>query len=143
MKIEANSFEDYLKKTGDYEADLRKLDKLIQKEAPDLKPKMFQNMGGGSALGYGMMPYQSTAMKEPGEWPLVALAAQKNYMALYVCAVIDGQYVAEANKGKLGKVNIGKSCIRFKKFDDLNLETIKEILKDLNKRYKSGEKLFG
>jgi hypothetical protein len=104
---------------------------------------MFQNMGGGSALGYGMMPYQSTAMKEPGEWPLVALAAQKNYMALYVCAVIDGQYVAEANKGKLGKVNIGKSCIRFKKFDDLNLETIKEILKDLNKRYKSGEKLFG
>ena len=143
MKIEADSFEDYLKKTGDYGSQLKELDKLIRKEAPDLKPKMFQNMGGGSALGYGMMPYQSTAMKEPGEWPLVALAAQKNYIALYVCAVIDGQYVAEANKGKLGKVNIGKSCIRFKKVDDLNLETIKEILKDLNKRYKSGEKLFG
>ena len=143
MKIEADSFEVYFKKTGDYELELRKLDKLIREEAHDLKPKMFQNMGGGSALGYGMMPYQSSAMKEPGEWPLVALAAQKNYMAFYVCAVIDGQYVAEVNKNKLGKVNIGKSCIRFKKFDDLNLETIKEILKDLNSRYKSGEKLFG
>lgn len=143
MNIEASTFSEYLSKTGDYQPALKQLDKLIRSIAPDLKPKIFQNMGGGSALGYGMMPYQSSAMKEPGEWPLIALAAQKNYMALYVCAVIDGQYVAEANKDKLGKVNIGKSCIRFNKYDDLNIEEIKEILKDLNKRYKSGEKLFG
>lgn len=143
MKIEASSFDEYLLKTGEYKSDLKELDKLIRSVAPNLKPKLFQNMGGGSALGYGMMPYQSSAMKEPGEWPLVALAAQKNYMALYVCAVIDGKYIAEANKEKLGKVNTGKSCIRFKKLDDLNLDTVEMILKDLDKRYKSGEKLFG
>lgn len=143
MKIIADSFEDYFQKTDDYQVDLRYLDKLIREIAPGLKPKLATNMGGGTALGYGMMPYQSSAMKEPGEWPLVAIAAQKNYMALYLCAVIDGKYVAEANKAKLGKASIGKSCIRFKRLEDLNLEIVGDILKDLNSRYKSGEKLFG
>lgn len=143
MKIIADSLEDYFQKTGDYQVDLRYLDKLIREIAPDLKPKLATNMGGGTTLGYGMMPYQSSAMKEPGEWPLVAIAAQKNYMALYLCAVIDGKYVAEANKAKLGKASIGKSCVRFKRLEDLNLEIVGDILKDLNSRYKSGEKLFG
>ena len=143
MNIQATTAEEYLSKTGDFEVDLRKLDKLVRSEAPNLKPKLFKNMGSGCALGFGMMPYQSTAMKEPGEWPLVGIAAQKHFMALYICAIIDGKYVAEANKDRLGKVSTGKSCVRFKKFEDLDLNTVKSILRDLDKRYKAGEKLFG
>jgi hypothetical protein len=57
------------------------------------------------------------------------MASQKNYVSVYVCAVIDGEYIAEKFKDKLGKVNVGKSCIRFNKIEDLNLDTFKKIVK--------------
>jgi hypothetical protein len=44
-------------------------------------------------------------MKEPGVWPVVALAAQKRYLSLYVCAVVDGEYVAERYASELGDVS--------------------------------------
>jgi hypothetical protein len=44
--------------------------------------------------------------------------------------VVDGEYVAEKYKEKLGKVSVGKSCIRFKKLEDLNLETFKKVIKE-------------
>jgi hypothetical protein len=53
---------------------------------------------------------------------------QKNYVSLYVCAVIDGRYVAEAHKKELGKVSVGKSCIRFKKVEDVNLPALKKVI---------------
>ncbi|MEO5499270.1 MAG: DUF1801 domain-containing protein [Candidatus Saccharimonadales bacterium] len=142
MNIQATSVEDYLAKTGDYEPALRQLDEIIQTSAPHLERKLFGNMGNGVAVGYGLMPYQSKSMKEPGQWPLIGLAAQKNYMALYICAIIDGVYVAERHEKELGKVNIGRSCIRFKKFEDLNLVTVRKILTDLDTRFASGETLF-
>jgi hypothetical protein len=100
-------------------------------------------MGNGVAIGFGMMPYHSSSMKTPGTWPLLGLANQKHYMALYVCAVIDGQYVAERHKDKLGNVDIGRSCIRFKKLSDVNLDFLASMLQELDVRYQRGEKLFG
>lgn len=81
-------------------------------------------------------------MKEPAEWPLVGMVAQKNYVAIYVCAVIDGEYFAESNKDRLGKVGVGKSCIRIKKYEHLNEKTFGSMLEELDKRYVAGEKLF-
>lgn len=143
MKIVARTREEYLAKVGEREPDVRQLDELIQKHAPDLKPTVGGGMYG-NMLAYGMMPYKPKSAKEWTEWPLVMLGAQKNHLALYVCAVDpDGKYVAEKYESKLGNVSCGKSCIRFKKFEDLNLETIEEMLGSLNQRYKSGEKLYG
>lgn len=142
MNIQAKTFDEYFSQTEEREPELRQLDTFIVKNAPHLKKVLFKNMGNGVAIGYGLMPYQSSAMKEPGEWPLLALANQKNYMALYICAIIDGQYVAEKHKNELGKVNIGRSCIRFKKAADLNLEALEKIITDLDKRYANGEKLY-
>ncbi len=96
---------------------------LIQKVAPKLKPYFAYNM-----LGYGAFPCKNYK-KEIIEWPVIALASQKQYMSLYVCAVIDGKYIAETYKKDLGKVNVGKSCIRFKKLSDLNLATLKKVIK--------------
>jgi hypothetical protein len=59
---------------------------------------------GASMLGYGEQPYQTKAMKEPGIWPVVALAVEKRYLSLYVSAVIDGEYVAERYASQLGNV---------------------------------------
>jgi hypothetical protein len=79
-------------------------------------------------LGYGNFKYKNYK-GEVIDWPTVALANQKNYISLYVCAVDNGQYIAEMYKDKLGKVSVGKSCIRFKKIEDLNLETLKKVIK--------------
>ena len=79
-------------------------------------------------LGYGSIPYKNYK-KEIIDWPIVSLASQKNYISIYVCATEDGKYLAESYKDKLGKVSVGKSCIRFKKLEDLNLPALKELLK--------------
>ncbi len=96
---------------------------FIQKTAPSLHPHFAVNM-----LGYGSFPYKSSK-KEMLEWPVISLANQKEYISLYVCAVIDGKYVAETHKKELGKVSVGKSCIRFKKLEDLNVDALKKVIK--------------
>lgn len=96
---------------------------FIQKTTPTLKPHFAYNM-----LGYGSFPY-TNYKKEKITWPVIALANQKNYVSLYVCAVQDGAYLAETHKDNLGKVSVGKSCIRFKRLDDLNLAGLSDLLK--------------
>ncbi len=101
---------------------------FIQKTTPSLKPHFAYNM-----LGYGSFPYKNYK-KENIEWPVVALASQKNYISLYVCCVVDnGTYIAEKFAKDLGKVSVGKSCIRFKKLEDLNLVTLTKVLKAAEK----------
>ncbi len=104
------------------------LDNLIQKTVPALKPNFLYNM-----LGYGEFDYLNYK-KENIKWPVVALASQKNYVSLYVCALIDGRYLAEKYKDELGKVSVGKSCIRFKRFEDLNIDTVKKLLVEAAKK---------
>lgn len=96
---------------------------FIQKVTPSLKPHFAYNM-----LGYGNFKYKNNK-KEELDWPTVGLASQKNYISLYVCSVVDGEYIAEKHKAKLGKVSVGKSCIRFKKIEDLNLDGLEQVLK--------------
>lgn len=65
--------------------------------------------------------------------PYACLASQKNYMSLYLMSVYGGGDHAKwfqqawAKTGK--KLDMGKSCIRFKKLDDLSLEVIAEALR--------------
>lgn len=96
---------------------------FIQKISPKFKPDLAYNM-----LGYGEFPYVNYK-KEHITWPIVALANQKNYISVYVCALDKGVYLAEKYKDELGKVSVGKSCIRFKKIADINLDTLGTVLK--------------
>ncbi len=96
---------------------------LIQKTAPKLKPHFAYNM-----IGYGSFPWRNYK-HEPIEWPVISLANQKQYISLYICSVVDGKYVAETHKKELGKVSVGKSCIRFKKLDDVNIAGLKKVIK--------------
>lgn len=99
------------------------LDKFIKKTAPSLKPEFAYNMPG-----YGMFKYKNYK-GEILDWPVVALASQKNYISLYVCAVENGEYIAEKHKNELGKVSVGRSCIRFKKIEDLDLKVLEKVIK--------------
>jgi hypothetical protein len=98
------------------------LHNFIQKTAPKLKPHFAYNM-----LGYGNFSYKNYK-KEMVEWPIIALANQKNYVSVYVCAVTDGEYIAEMYKNELGNVSVGKSCIRFKTLKDINLPMLKKVI---------------
>lgn len=100
---------------------------FIRKTVPSLKPHFAFNM-----LGYGSYQYKNHK-KETIEWPVVALASQKNYISLYVCAAENGECIAEKYKNDLGNVSVGKSCIRFKKPEDLDLVTLKKVLKEAEK----------
>ncbi len=97
--------------------------KFIQEAVPSLKSYFSYNMPG-----YGSFKYKNYK-KETIDWPVISLASQKNYISLYVCAVENGEYVAEKYKDTLGKVSVGKSCIRFKKITDLKLDSLEKVLK--------------
>lgn len=97
--------------------------KLITDTAPELKPHFAYNMPGFGAFNY------TNYKKEQLDWPVISIASQKNYVSIYVCAVDGGEYIAEKYAKELGKVNVGKSCIRFKKLEDINLITLKKVIK--------------
>lgn len=100
---------------------------FIQKAVPKLKPYFASNM-----IGYGKFRYKNYK-KEIIDWPVIALASQKQYMSIYVCAITDGQYVAEKYKKELGKVTVGRSCIRCKKLEDVHLPTLRKVLQEAEK----------
>lgn len=100
---------------------------FIQKSVPKLKAYFATNM-----IGYGKFKYQNYK-KETIDWPVVALANQKQYVSVYVCSVINGEYVAEKYKVELGKVKVGRSCISFKKLEDINLSALARVLKEAQK----------
>jgi hypothetical protein len=119
----AQSVEEYIEQVpSDRKPIITFLHEFIQKTAPSLTPHFAYNM-----LGYGSFKYLNYK-KETVDWPTVALANQKNYVSLYICAIKDGQYIAETNKERLGKVSVGKSCIRFRKLEDLNLNVLRKVI---------------
>lgn len=99
------------------------LDVFIKENAPSLESNFLYNMPG-----YGSFKYKNYK-KEMIDWPVIAMASQKNYISLYLCAVDKYGYIAEQYKNDLGKVSVGKSCIRFKKLKDVNLDTLKKVIK--------------
>ena len=121
----AKTVQEYLSAVPDERKEIMLfLHNFIQKTAPKLKPHFAYNM-----LGYGSFKYKNYK-KEEIDWPIIALASQKNYISLYVYAVKDGQYIAEKYKKELGKVSVGRSCIRFKKIEDVNLPVLKKVIQE-------------
>jgi hypothetical protein len=122
--VKAKSVKEYLAAVPQEHAkEIHFLHIFIQKAAPGLKPHFAYNM-----LGYGSFKYRNY-QKKIIDWPIVGLASQKNYISIYICALSDGKYLAEQYRQKLGKVSVGKSCIRFRKIEDINLSVLKEVIR--------------
>ncbi len=107
--------------------EIKRIDALIRKWAPKLDPHMRSGM-----IGYGTYHYKYPSGRE-GDWFKVGLASNKNYISIYACGVKNGGYIAEAYKTRLPKASIGKSCIRFKRLDDLDLGVLEEIVKETSR----------
>jgi uncharacterized protein YdhG (YjbR/CyaY superfamily) len=122
--VNAKSVEEYIAMLNTERREIiNALDSLIKATSPSLKQHFAYNM-----IGYGSFKYLDYKKREI-DWPIVAVASQKNYVSVYVCALEEGEYLAEKYKDKLGKVSVGKSCIRFKKISDVNSETLSMIIK--------------
>jgi hypothetical protein len=116
-------------RAGDREGELRRVDELVLAAAPGIDRQLVP-VGSGRMLGYGLMPYRPKSAKETTMWPLIALAAQKRHLSLYVAAVVDGRYLAEARADRLGSVSCGKSCIRFTSLDRVDIDELSLLVRD-------------
>lgn len=125
----ASTVEQYLAELpAERRAPMAALRKLILRHLP---PGYEERMQYGM-IGYGvpLSRYPDTYNGQP--LGLVALASQKQYMALYLMAV----YADPAKERKLAeafvregkKLDKGKACIRFKSLDALPLEAIGELV---------------
>lgn len=85
---------------------------------------------GMISYGIPLERYPDTYNKQPLSY--AALAAQKNYYALYLMAPYtdDGQerQLRDAFAAAGKKLDMGKSCVRFKKLDDLPLDVIARVI---------------
>lgn len=58
------------------------------------------------------------------------MANRSDYISLYVTGTVEGQCVAEKYKHALSKASIGKSCIRFKRLEDINLKILQRAIRE-------------
>jgi len=124
-KSTATSHEQYIEELEEpRRSDVRALHELIRATVPELTPTMEFGMPG-----YGKYHYRYASGRE-GDWMLVAVASNKNYISLYVTAVVDDGYLAETYRDKLPKASIGKSCVRFNRLSDVDTSVLTELLRD-------------
>ncbi len=107
------------------------LHKAIRKAVPKLAPLIMSGMGG-PLIAYGKYRYKAASGRE-GDWFLIGLAAGKTGYALHLCVGEKGGYLVEQNATKLGQVKTGRSCINFKKLEDLNLEVAMKLVQQAEK----------
>jgi hypothetical protein len=109
-------------------ADRREVVSKVREVVRRNLPKGYEEL-----MGYGMIMWSVPLTVLPETYnrhPLcyVALAAQKNYYAIYLMSVYGTAKNARKFQGdyrKTGKrLNMGKSCVRFRKLDDLPLDLI-------------------
>ena len=93
-------------------------------------------------IQYGMIGYYVPHRVYPAGYhcdptqplPFLALASQKHYCSLYLMCVYGDDKLRQrfekawAASGK--RLNMGKSCVRFKKAEDLALEVISQAIRD-------------
>jgi uncharacterized protein YdhG (YjbR/CyaY superfamily) len=125
----AKSVDDYI---ASLPADRREIMTAVRKTVRKHLPKGYEE-----GMHYGMINYFIPFSRFPETYngqPLcyVGLAAQKNHFALYLMGAYGSAESASSLKegfkraGK--KLDMGKSCVRFKNIDDLALDAIAESI---------------
>jgi Domain of unknown function (DU1801) len=125
----ARTVEAYLKELPDHRRSVvSKLRNMIRRRLPS---------GYQESMNWGMIAYQVPLDRYPETYngsPLLyaAIAAQKRHYSLYLMTVYQDSTLEarlRAAFDKSGrKLDMGKSCIRFKTLEDLPLDAIGEIV---------------
>lgn len=132
MQSKATTVKEYLK---DLPTDRQKAIEALRKEIKKNLPKGFKE-----EMNYGMIGYVVPHSIYPGGYhcdpkmplPFMNIASQKNFIAVYNMGVYSDNnlldwFVTEFAKSTTAKLDMGKSCIRFKKMDTIPYELIGEL----------------
>ncbi|MBD3903106.1 DUF1801 domain-containing protein [Chryseobacterium sp. Ch-15] len=136
MQIPAQSVEDYLSKIPEERQEVfKKLFDTVNDNVPQ---------GFKTGVSYGMVGWNVPLETFPAGYhctpglplPFMSLASQKNFIALYHMGMyakpeLLDWFVAEFPKHSKRKLDMGKSCIRFKKMDEIPFELIAELSKKM------------
>jgi hypothetical protein len=83
-------------------------------------------MWGESIVGFGSYRYKYASGRE-GDWPIVGFSPRKQNLALYIMSGFERYN--EILK-KLGKFKTGKSCLYINKLEDVEIESLKELISE-------------
>ena len=129
MQSKAKTVEDYLSELDDTRREaISNVRNIVLENLPD---------GYEEMMLFGMITYAvplSTFPDTYNKQPLMyaALASQKRHMALYLTNVYgDGsleEWFRERYKATGKRLDMGKSCVRFRKLDDLPLDLVGETI---------------
>jgi hypothetical protein len=117
-----------------------------QKAMTELRQVIAKNLPKGfeERMGYGMMGWDVPHSLYPAGYhcnpkdplPFLGIASQKNNISLYHMGIYANPkllewFQAEWPKHTSRKLDMGKSCIRFKKVDDIPIKLIGELAKKM------------
>lgn len=150
MRSDALSPDEYIESLPDDRKDaMAKLRRVINKKLPG---------GFKEVMGYGMLgwvvplnTYPAGYHCTPGEpLPFLGLASQKNFIAVYHMGIYGDLkllewFRSEWPKFSKKKLDMGKSCIRFKKPEDIPFDLIGDLVSKMSpiqwiERYESAMK---
>jgi len=120
----------------DRKAIIEKLKAIINKSLPDGFEECIIYKMLGWQVSYSIYP-DGYHCKPKTPLPFLNLANQKNFVALYHMGIYADQnlmewFVAEYPKHAKYKLDMGKSCIRFKRMDDIPYALIEELLQKMS-----------
>lgn len=132
MKYEANTPQEYVDQLPeDRQSVIQQLRDVIKKHLPE---------GFEEGINYNMIGYYVPHSLYPDGYhcdpksplPFMNIASQKNSVNLYHSGIyanpeIHDWFVSEYPKHCKRKLDMGKSCVRFKKLDDIPYELIGEL----------------
>lgn len=133
MQSTATSVEEYFDSLPeDRQKPMNELRKIIKKNLPK---------GFKEGLGYGMVGYVVPHSIYPAGYhcdpksplPFMGMASQKNFISFYHMGIYADKklldwFTSEYAKRAKGKLDMGKSCIRFKKPDQIPFDLIGELV---------------
>ena len=136
MQSKATTVSEYLNEIPeDRKSGFNKLRDVILKNIPE---------GFNECMGYGMMGYSVPHTIYPNGYhcnpkmplPFAGMASQKNFIAFYHMGIYaDAEllewFTSEFPKYSKKKLDIGKSCMRFKKSEDIPFELIGELMQKI------------
>ena len=137
MKIEANSPNDYISK----------LPKDRQEVVSELRKVVLDNLpkGFSEEMSYGMIGYVVPHSIYPDGYhcdprlplPFLSIGSQKNFVAFYHMGIYSDEklldwFVKEYPNHSNYKLDMGKSCIRFKRMNDIPYELIGELVRRIS-----------
>jgi uncharacterized protein YdhG (YjbR/CyaY superfamily) len=136
MKIPVKSVNEYVENVSEkYRDGIQKLREVVKNNIPE---------GFEEMLNYGMIGFVVPHELYPNGYhcdpklplPFINIAAQKNFISFYHMGIYAKPsllewFMEQYRKTNTPKLDVGKSCIRFKKADHIPYDLIGELVKKM------------